>query len=85
MKKKLTKSRTDRVIFGVAGGFAKYFNIDTTIVRLIFSILAIAGSTGIILYVIAALIMPPEESESEDYEYAHREQDGYSAHSEEMN
>ena len=57
--KKLVKSRNNRVICGVCGGVAEYFNIDPTIVRLLCVLLG-CTSTGIILYLIAAIIMPEE-------------------------
>ena len=58
MQKRLYRSRTDRMIAGVCGGLAEYFNIDPTIVRLIFVIAAIVGGPGVILYIILALVMP---------------------------
>lgn len=54
--KKLYKS-SNRMICGVCAGVAEYFGIDPTIVRLIWAALALSG-TGILLYVVAALIMP---------------------------
>ena len=56
--RKLFKSTTDKKLFGVCGGIAEYFNIDSTIVRLIWAILAIWFGTGILIYIIAALVMP---------------------------
>ena len=56
--KKLYKSQTDRKIFGVCGGVAEYFNIDSTIVRLIWALLALCFCSGLIAYLLAALIMP---------------------------
>ncbi len=56
--KKLRKSNTDRKIFGVCGGIAEYFGIDSTIVRLIWAVLAFFFGSGIILYFIFALVMP---------------------------
>ena len=55
--KRLYKSRTNRVLCGVCGGIGEYFGIDPTIVRLLCVLL---GSTGLILYIIAAIIMPEE-------------------------
>lgn len=74
MKKKLCKSRTDKVICGVCGGFAKYLNIDSVIVRLL-CVLTVFSASGLILYIIAAIIMPYEdaETENENYEYAEKE------------
>ncbi len=56
--KKLYRSRTDRMVAGVAGGLAEYFNIDPTIVRLAFVLLALAGGPGLIIYVIMWIVVP---------------------------
>ncbi len=57
--KRLYKSKTNRVICGVCGGVGEYFGIDPTIVRLLCVLLGLT-STGVIAYIIAALIMPEE-------------------------
>ena len=56
--KKLYKSKTDRKIFGVCGGIAEYMGIDSTIIRLLWVILILVFGTGILAYIIAALIIP---------------------------
>ncbi|MCR5477724.1 MAG: PspC domain-containing protein [Lachnospiraceae bacterium] len=58
--KKLYKSMTDRKICGVCGGIGEYFEIDPTIVRLILVAFCLAGGSGIIAYIIAALVMDDE-------------------------
>lgn len=59
--KRLYRSATDRKICGVCGGLADYFGLDSTLVRLAFIALAVLGfSTGIILYILAAVVMPDE-------------------------
>ncbi len=59
--KKLYRSNTDKMLTGVCGGLAQYFGIDSTVVRLIFALLVFFGAgSGIILYIIMALIMPLE-------------------------
>jgi len=58
--KKLTKSRTDKKLCGVCGGFAEYLNLDPTVVRLIWVLLVLFAGTGVLAYIIAALIMPEE-------------------------
>ncbi len=58
--KKLHKSATQRMIAGVCGGIAEYFNIDPTIVRLVTVILSLCFGGGVLAYIIAALIMPKE-------------------------
>ena len=60
MQKKLYRSRTDRKILGVCGGFAEYFNVDSTLVRVIVVLVALLGGCGLLAYLIAALIMPEE-------------------------
>lgn len=62
MQKRLTKSKTERKIFGVCGGLAEYFGIDPTLVRLAFVILALFNGIGLVIYIILAVIMPSEES-----------------------
>ena len=57
--KKLYKSKNDKKICGVCGGLAEYFEIDSTLVRLAF-LLFCCVSAGILVYFIAALIMPEE-------------------------
>ena len=59
-KMKLVKSRTNKMLTGVCGGIGELLGIDPTIIRLIWAALSLAGGTGIILYIIAAIIMPEE-------------------------
>ena len=58
--KKLTRSKTDKKLFGVCGGFAKYLDVDPTILRVIWLFLVLFGGGGILLYLICALLMPEE-------------------------
>ncbi|MGN0140717.1 MAG: PspC domain-containing protein [Roseburia sp.] len=55
--KRLTKSY-DRKLCGVCGGIAEYFNIDPTIVRLVWLLLVLCAGTGVFAYIIAAIVMP---------------------------
>jgi phage shock protein PspC (stress-responsive transcriptional regulator) len=59
MRKKLYKS-SDRKICGVCGGFADYFDIDPTVIRLLWVAFTLAGGSGIIAYIVAAIIMDDE-------------------------
>jgi phage shock protein C len=61
MSKKLYRSRTDRKLWGVCGGLAQYFNIDPTIVRILFIISLLFGTLGFWVYIIMALIVPLEK------------------------
>ena len=58
--KRLYRSRNQRMIAGICGGLAEYFNIDPTIVRLGATILLFAG-VGVLPYLIAWIIIPDEE------------------------
>jgi phage shock protein C len=60
MRDRLYRSRTDRMLFGVAGGLARYFGIDSSIVRLVWVLLFLAAGTGILLYIVAAVVIPEE-------------------------
>lgn len=59
MKKRLYRSSTDVKISGVCAGIAEFFNIDPTIVRVIYAILTVPGIIhGVIIYAILAYVMP---------------------------
>lgn len=60
MKKRLYKSSTDKKVCGVCGGIANYFDVDPTVIRLILVIFTLVGGSGLIAYIIAAIIMPDE-------------------------
>jgi phage shock protein C len=62
MKKQLYRSETDRMIAGVCGGFAEYFNIDSTIVRLIFLFFVLWGGGGMLAYLICWIVIPTQSS-----------------------
>jgi phage shock protein C len=56
--KRLYKSRRNRIIDGICGGIAEYFDVDPTIVRLLWALLTLLGGSGIILYLVAMIVMP---------------------------
>ena len=58
MKKRLYKSATDKKLCGVCGGIAEYFDMDPTLVRLAWVAFTLLGGSGIIAYIVAAIIMP---------------------------
>ncbi len=58
--KRLTRSKTKRMVGGVAGGVAEYFGIDPTIVRLIWALFVFAYGTGLLAYILAWIIVPEE-------------------------
>ncbi len=51
------KLSSNKVIAGVCGGYAEFFGLDATLVRIIFVVLAILGSTGLWIYLISWLVM----------------------------
>ena len=59
-QKKLTRSNSNKVLAGVLGGLAEYFEVDATLVRVCYTALAIlsAAFPGILLYIIMVLIIP---------------------------
>lgn len=59
MSKRLYRSK-DRKIGGVCGGIAEYFNIDPTIVRLIWAVFILAYGTGLLAYLLAWIIIPED-------------------------
>ena len=63
--KKLYRSRKDSKIAGVCGGIAEYFNIDSTIIRLLAIITIFFGGGGVVSYLIAWLIIPLEPFDEE--------------------
>ena len=58
MEKKLYKSNIDKKLGGVCGGIAEYLNIDSTVIRLILVLAILFAGSGILAYIIAALVMP---------------------------
>ncbi len=59
-RKQLMRSRTDEKIAGVCGGFAEYFDIDSTLVRLLWLALVLVGGWGVLAYIVAWIVMPEE-------------------------
>jgi phage shock protein PspC (stress-responsive transcriptional regulator) len=59
---KLYRSETDRVLGGVSGGLADFFDVDSTLVRIIFVLLTIFGGSGLIIYLLLWVIVPSEST-----------------------
>ena len=64
--KKLYRIRTGRKILGVCGGLANYFDIDPTIVRVVFALIGLFWGAGILAYFIMALVSPENPYEIVD-------------------
>ena len=58
MDKRLYRSATDRKMNGICGGIAEYFGVDSTLVRLAFVLLTLAGGPGLLLYIVMWAIVP---------------------------
>lgn len=56
--KKLVKSSSERMICGVCAGIAEYFEVDVTVIRILWTIFTLLGGSGVVAYIIAAIIMP---------------------------
>lgn len=62
--RRLTRSRTERVFGGVAGGLGRYFDVDPIVFRIGFAAATLAGGLGIFVYVAAVLFVPEEGAET---------------------
>ncbi len=56
--RKLYRSRSNRQVAGVCGGLAEYFNMDPTLIRVLFVVLAVLGGSGLVLYLALWIIVP---------------------------
>jgi len=63
MTKKLYRSTTDKMLGGVAGGLAEYFDIDSTLIRVLFIVIVFLGGGGIIAYIILWIVVPQKPYE----------------------
>ncbi len=59
--KRMRRSSTDKMIAGVCGGLGAYFNIDSTLIRLVFILLLFAQGVGAILYLVLLIVLPSDE------------------------
>jgi len=69
MVKKLYRSTTDKMLGGVAGGLAEYFDIDSTLVRVLFIVVVFLGGGGIIAYIILWIVVPQKPYELPKYPF----------------
>ena len=65
-KRRLTRSAQHKMIAGVCGGLAEYFNLDVTVVRVAYVLISIlsAAFPGILAYIILMFVMPPPDSQA---------------------
>ena len=58
MKKRLYRSKKDKMLAGICGGLSEYFDVDPSLVRLATVLLCLYAGTGLLVYIIAAIIIP---------------------------
>ena len=58
MEKKLYRSNNDRMVGGVCGGIAEYFNIDSSLVRILWMVFTLMGGSGLLAYIICLIVIP---------------------------
>jgi phage shock protein C len=71
--RRLTRSRTDRVIAGVCGGIGHYFGVDPVLVRIAFVILTVLGGSGLLAYLVGWVLMPEAVEGAEPSDAPRRE------------
>ena len=59
-RQELRRSTEDRMLAGVAGGLARYLDVDATLVRIAFVVLTVVGGAGVPLYLAAWLLIPED-------------------------
>ena len=62
----LARSRTNRMVAGVCGGIAEYFNLDPSLVRIVWAIGTLSTmGTGVLAYIVAAIVLPEKPAAAE--------------------
>lgn len=59
--RKLYRSEQDKMLAGVCGGLGRYIGVDSTVIRLLWALWGLAGGMGIVVYIIAAIVIPREQ------------------------
>ena len=60
MNKKLYRSMADKKLCGICGGLGEYFEVDSTLIRLLWVIFTFMGGAGLLAYIICAIIVPQQ-------------------------
>ncbi len=74
MKKKLYRSKKDKMIAGVCGGIAEYFDVDPTLIRLLTVLFVLLGGAGVAVYIIAWIIIPKNPEQFSDGKFDKKEE-----------
>jgi phage shock protein PspC (stress-responsive transcriptional regulator) len=75
MNKTLYRTEKDKMIGGVCGGLGRYFDLDPTLVRLIFAVIFFGYGAGVMIYILLWIIMPSEEMLEERKNWAANNKD----------
>lgn len=67
MEKKLYRSISDKKLCGVCAGLGRYLNIDATVIRMLWALCCVFGGSGVIAYIICALVIPEEPVSNGEY------------------
>lgn len=59
---RIYRTESNRMLAGVCGGIARYLNVDVTLVRLFFVLFSLAGGSGLLLYIILAIVIPSDST-----------------------
>lgn len=73
MNRKLYRSTEGQMVAGVCAGLGKYLDIDPTVIRVVFALLAAFGGGGILLYIILMIVMPVEPAAGEPFQVSKSE------------
>ena len=60
--KRLYRSESNRMLCGVCAGIAEYFNLDPTLIRLAWALFCVLGGSGVLAYILAAIIIPTQST-----------------------
>jgi phage shock protein PspC (stress-responsive transcriptional regulator) len=63
MEKKLYRSWKNRMVAGVCAGIADYFGLDPTVIRLAWVVFCFVGCSGVLAYIVCAIVIPVEPAE----------------------
>jgi phage shock protein C len=65
--KRLYRSKNERILGGVCAGLGEHFDIDPTVIRLVWAVITVLSiGTGVLVYIIAWILIPEEESSSSE-------------------
>ena len=73
MRNKLYRSSKDCMIGGVCGGIAEYFDVDSTLIRLLAVLVVLLGGAGVVAYIIAWIVIPKNPEQESDEKFEKRE------------